>query len=134
MRQVPKNKYSLLALVWFAVCWYGILRESTSNAPPPFPHFDKAAHCGMFFVLVWLAARSFLEERKLPPYPALLVFAALFAVCSELAQLWFTRTRSAEIADGMADLSGAVLALLLAKNVAANRRIESGGLSEKTPQ
>ena len=122
MRLLPNNKYSLLALLWFAVCWYGLLRES-AGGPPPFPYFDKCAHCGMFFIQTWLLARSFLETRRRPPYRALLVFAAAFAVSGELAQLWFTYTRSAEVADGLADMLGAALALLLARNVAANRGI-----------
>ncbi|MDO4642050.1 MAG: VanZ family protein [Neisseria sp.] len=121
MKKLPFNKYTVFALIWFAVCWFGILRESTDNAPPPFPYFDKVAHCGMFFAQIWLLAHSFLAERKSVPYIGLLVFALSFAICSELAQLWFTQTRSAEVADALADMVGTILALLLVKNVAANR-------------
>ncbi|KPN71491.1 VanZ family protein [Neisseria sp. 83E34] len=118
LKNIPFNKYTVFALVWFVVCWFGILKESSGSAPP-FPHFDKAAHCGMFFAQIWLIARSFLEARRRPPYAALLVFALVFALSSELAQLWFTQTRSAELADGLADMLGTGLALLLARNVAA---------------
>lgn len=122
MKKLQFNKYMVFALLWFAVCWFGILRESTDNAPPPFPYFDKVAHCGMFFAQIWLFSRSFLADKKNIPYIGLMVFTLAFAVCSELAQLWFTQTRSAEVADGLADVLGAILALLLAGNATANQR------------
>lgn len=122
LNKLPFNKYTILALAWFCLCWYGILRESMANTPPPFPYFDKVAHCGLFFAQVWLLARSFLEARKPVPYFGLLVFTLLFALSSELAQLWFTETRSAELADGLADLTGAGLALLLVRNMAGGSR------------
>ncbi|MDO4248283.1 MAG: VanZ family protein [Neisseria sp.] len=121
LNKLPFNKYTVLALAWFCLCWYGILRESDGHTPPPFPYFDKVAHCGLFFGQIWLLARSFLDAGKPVPYKALLVFALSFALCSELAQLWFTQTRSAEWADGAADLLGAGLALWLVRSLTRNR-------------
>ncbi len=117
----PKNKFSILAVLWFAIAWYGLMKES-SGSPPPFPHFDKVAHCGLFFTQIWLLARSYIETPVRPiPYRSLLIFALLFATVSEIAQAWLTRTRSGDPLDALADMAGTAFALLLARNVAHNR-------------
>lgn len=109
--------YRILAVIWFAAAWFALLRESTPDGVPPFPHFDKVAHCALFFAQLWLAAKSWTHK---PPYVALMGFAALFALTSELAQAWFTQTRSGDIWDGAVDLIGAALALWLDKTVRQN--------------
>ncbi|MDO4998133.1 MAG: VanZ family protein [Neisseria sp.] len=117
MNILPKNKFSLLALAWFALAWYALLKESSNNAPPPFAHFDKVMHLALFFAQIWLLARSFIHEQKAVPYRVLAVFGITFAVCSEIAQAMFTQTRTGSIADVVADIVGMALALWLARKV-----------------
>ena len=112
---LPRNKYTLFAALWFAALWFALLLESGSHTPPPFPHFDKAAHFAAFFAQFWLAARAWNEECRRPPI--LLVLAA----ATEAAQALFTRTRSADLLDALADLSGTAAALWLADKVWRSR-------------
>lgn len=118
---VPRNKWLLLAAVWFVVIWVGLLRNNLGNdMPPMFPHFDKFAHCALFFAQIWLLARAWLAQQQRPPYLFLAIFALLFAAGSEIAQALFTQ-RTGDVWDMVADLVGASLALLLARNVSRNQ-------------
>ncbi|MGF6147781.1 Predicted integral membrane protein [Kingella potus] len=119
---LPRNKYTLLAALWFAALWYFLLRESSGHAPPPFPHFDKAAHFAAFFAQFWLAARAWIEARRRPPLLLLFAAAFLLAAASEAAQAAFTRTRSGDPADALADLAGTAAALFLADKVFRSRK------------
>ena len=109
--KLPRNKYTLFAAAWFVLLWAALLRESGGHTPPPFPHFDKAAHCAAFFAQFWLAARAWLEDGRRPPYLPL--------AATETAQAWFTAHRSGDLLDALADLAGTALALLLARQVSA---------------
>ena len=116
----PKNRFLIFALLWHIACWYGLLKES-SGTPPPFPHFDKFAHCALFFAQIWLLARAWLAEQRQPPYLGLALFAFVFAGSSEIAQALFTQ-RTGDSMDMLADLVGAGLALLLAQKVYRSRQ------------
>ena len=115
---LPRNKYTALAALWFVLLWYFLLRESGTHAAPPFPHFDKAAHCTAFFAQFWLAARAWLQENRRPPLLPLAAAAIALAAASETAQALFTRSRSGDPLD---DLAGAAAALLLAGKVFRSR-------------
>lgn len=118
---MPKNKYSILALLWFVASWYALLREGTPHLPPPFTLQDKIGHFAMFFAQIWLFARAWIEAQRQPPYRVLFIFAIVFAITSEWAQWWFTQFRRADWQDGVADILGAIVALLLARNLANHR-------------
>lgn len=118
---LPLNKYTALAALWFVLLWYFLLRESGTHAAPPFPHFDKAAHCAAFFAQFWLAARAWLQENRRPPLLPLAAAAIALAAASETAQTLFTRSRSGDPLDALADLLGAAAALLLAGKVFRSR-------------
>ncbi len=120
----PKNKYTLLAALWLVLLWYGLLREGGGRLPvPPFPHFDKAVHCAIFFAQFWLAARAFPADGRRPPYLMLTIAALLLAAATETAQWLLTATRSGDFLDAAADLAGAAAALLLVGRV---RRVSCG--------
>ena len=119
---MPRNKFALFALIWFIAAWVGLLRNHLGDhAPPPFPHFDKFAHCALFFAQIWLLARAWLAEQRQPPYLSLALFAFVFAGSSEIAQALFTQ-RTGDSMDMLADLVGAGLALLLAQKVYRSRQ------------
>lgn len=118
---IPANKFSLFALLWFAAGVYFLIFREADGSVPPFAHFDKAAHFALFFAQFWLCAKAFMSERRPIPYIALLAVAALLAVVSEAAQAMFTQTREGSAADALADIAGAVTALWLARKVYANK-------------
>lgn len=109
------NKFALLALLWFVIGIYALIFREASNDIPPFPHFDKVSHFGLFFVQLWLAARAFMQANKAIPYFTLLAFTLLYAIGSEWVQATFTENREASWLDGIADLCGAGIALLMVK-------------------
>ena len=89
--KLPRNKYTLFAAAWFVLLWAALLRENGGHTPPPFPHFDKAAHCAAFFAQFWLAARAWLEDGRRPPYLPLAAAALILAAATETAQAWLRR-------------------------------------------
>lgn len=112
--KLPRNRFAMLSALWFAGGIYALLRPA-ETAPPPFPHFDKAAHLALFFAQIWLLTKAF-RTGKLPiPYRSLIAFAFCFAVVSECAQAWFTATRTGSLGDVLADMAGTVLALFAAR-------------------
>lgn len=116
------NRWALLAVLWFAAGVYGLIFREAGSAPPPWPHFDKIAHCGLFFGQFWLLSKVFRAQGRSIPLLPLWLSALLLAVVSEWAQAAFTLTRSADWLDGVADMLGASAALWLAAEVAAARR------------
>ena len=96
---------------------YALLFKEGGNSAPPFPHFDKVGHFGLFFGQAWLCAKIFIQENREIPYKGILFAALLFAVGSELAQAFLTATRQGSIADGIADMAGTAAALWFAEKV-----------------
>ncbi len=86
MKALPLNKFTAAALIWFAATIYALLFKEGGNSAPPFPHFDKVGHFGLFFGQAWLCAKIFIQDNRNIPYKGILFAALLFAVGSELAQ------------------------------------------------
>mgnify|MGYP001746542434 FL=1 len=117
MKALPLNKFTAAALIWFAAAIYALLFKEGGNSAPPFPHFDKVGHFGLFFGQAWLCAKIFIQDNRNIPYKGILFAALLFAVGSELAQAFLTTTHQGSIADGIADMAGTTAALWFAAKV-----------------
>lgn len=117
--KLPKNRFALFAVLWFAAAVYSLLFREADGSVLPFAHFDKAAHFVLFFAQFWLCAKAFMNSGLAVPNRLLLVLALLFAAGSEIGQALFTRTREGGIGDAAADMLGACAALWLAAKVAA---------------
>lgn len=109
---MPKNKLTALAFLWFLGSLYFLLRPANPEEVMPFAHFDKLAHFSMFFGQFWLLCKAYTLELKAIPLKWLLVVAITWAIGSEALQLLLTSSRSAEVWDALADVLGAVLALV----------------------
>lgn len=119
---LPRNKFSVLALIWLAAGIYALVFIESSGSAPPIRHFDKIAHCGLFFVQLWLLAKAYLHQQRQPPYAMLSAFALIYALGSEWAQATFTLSREGSWGDVAADILGALLALTLARRAFINRQ------------
>ena len=117
MKGLPLNKFTAAALIWFAAAIYALLFREGGNSAPPFLHFDKVGHFGLFFGQAWLCAKIFIQDNRNIPYKGILFAALLFAIGSELAQAFLTATRQGSIADGIADMAGTAVALWFAEKV-----------------
>ncbi len=100
---------------------YALLLHEGGNMLPPFAHFDKIVHAGLFFGQFWLLAKVFLQGRRPVPLRALLAAALVLAAGSEWAQGALTATRQADWLDALADMAGAAAALYFAAQVQAAR-------------
>lgn len=111
------NKWLLFALLWLAASVYALFFKP-DNGTPPFAHFDKAAHFGLFFGQFWLLAKIFLHRQQTPPWRWLLPAAFIWAGLSEYLQATLTPDRHGDVFDAIADVLGAACALWLAVRVA----------------
>ncbi|ULJ60011.1 VanZ family protein [Wielerella bovis] len=108
----PRNKWLIFALIWFAAGIYALIfREGGTQQAPPFPHFDKFAHCLLFFAQTWLFAKAWLHENRRPAYMALFIFGLIYAISSEIAQHLLTQTRQGDWLDALANMLGVIIAL-----------------------
>ncbi len=78
------------------------------------PHFDKLAHFGLYFLLMGTMIiehrKSLTDTRKLMMMSLIPLF---FGISIEFIQSLFTRNRTGEILDGIADAAGVAVAVLL---------------------
>lgn len=109
----------ILAALWTAVilvlCWTPsqYVQEAEENAPWfAFPNLDKIVHWGMFvvFAILWLRA-----SRSRTRYPAVALAGLGLAILTEVGQLLPQIGRDASLADGITDMIGLTLGLILAR-------------------
>lgn len=88
-----------------------------------FPHFDKIVHFGMYFTMTVLVLQAFRKVRISFLQSAIYTFFISFAygLLMEFFQEIFTRKRTGEIWDLLANLSGIILAILIFRLLNKNR-------------
>jgi len=101
-------------LVLYCLFIYWLSDQPSLPTPMWFIHQDKIYHAGAYFIMGLLAWRSFKHLTDSPIILALIsiTFCCLFGVSDEWHQS-FVEGRSSDIADWIADSSGAGLAILL---------------------
>ncbi|MCI0921839.1 VanZ family protein [Sphingobacterium rhinopitheci] len=104
------------AILWGAIiCLFLLLPSNSYNSIPMFPGIDKMVHLGIFFVqatlLYWEASmKSNRTANKWIIILKVIPTTAVFAVMTELAQMYLTNTRSADPWDVFADIVGVGMA------------------------
>jgi VanZ family protein len=110
------------ALIWAAVVWIIGGLQSTPSVPAG-AGLDKAAHFLMYGLLGFLLARGWSVVGWRGPWLLPVSIALLLGVADEVRQ----RTvpgRSADVADWVADVSGASAGVFIALRMTRRRRIE----------
>ncbi|MGI6047842.1 MAG: VanZ family protein [Petrimonas sp.] len=94
---------------------------SSDDVPslPPIIAWDKIAHFGMFFVLSAVSLFDYYRLHNGEPKMRRWIFwgfvlPVIYGAVIELMQKYFFLTRSAEMADFIADVFGSLIALLIA--------------------
>ncbi|OJV39103.1 MAG: hypothetical protein BGO33_14185 [Bacteroidia bacterium 43-41] len=94
---------------------------SSDDVPqlPPIIAWDKVAHFGMFFVLSAVSLFDYFQLQNGHPKMGRWIFwgfvlPVMYGAAIELMQKYFFRSRSAEMADFIADVLGSLIALLIA--------------------
>lgn len=108
----PPSRRLHHAWVWPAVLAAGIFLASSRSqiAEPDISHIDKVAHFSVYGLLATLLCR--LGRRGWRTAVCALLAASLYGISDEWHQS-FTPGRSVEVADWVADTSGAALAVTL---------------------
>lgn len=97
--------------------------QSQIAGPAGIPHLDKIAHFGVFGLLATLVLRVFFDSRHLVRTTVVAIaLASVYGMSDEFHQS-FTPGREVDIADWIADTSGAALAVALYAFWAAYRRL-----------
>jgi VanZ family protein len=115
----------LLSAYWAALLWALVIATlaGASELPrtPAIPHFDKAAHFGVYLVLGGLLGWGWLRAGRRPARIWLLLFALVLGTSDEFRHARNPK-RSAELGDWVADAFGAATGLLLTTRLLARRR------------
>ncbi|PJJ09564.1 VanZ like protein [Flavobacterium sp. 1] len=113
---MPKYILFLVALFWAGVIAYFCLVKSSDLPVVNIPGIDKCIHTFFHFVFtfVWFLffRKQFKFKYDLKPLMLSLLFSFVFGILIEILQELFTITRHADVADVLANLTGAVLAVL----------------------
>ena len=122
----------LLFLAWGgAIVWL-----SLTPTPPviktPLLGWDKFQHLAAYGMLTLLGGRAFggVIHGRMRTWLAAAVAATAFGALMEFAQLMFTRHRTAEVGDLLADLTGAALVYLFFRFLNAGSRRNGGSAIE----
>jgi VanZ family protein len=109
----------LLLLFWKPVLWLALIcyalfipaKELPVKPLFKIPHFDKMVHFGLFFILCFLLLRPF-KRVKLKYYLMATLISIVFSGLLEFSQQIFSKSRSSDIYDFMANTLGILFAVL----------------------
>jgi VanZ family protein len=109
--------------IWLSIAWTTIILILLSLPGSMLPHeetfqipnFDKLVHAGLFggFVLLW---STYFSEKKITQRKLLIIFfrifiiASLYGATTEFIQKYFIPGRDFDVADILADMTGAAIA------------------------
>jgi VanZ family protein len=113
---VLKRIFLLAALFWTGVILFFCLEDASNIPQIDIENIDKVIHAFFHFVFTFLWFLFLKKKLKSTSiFKSLLysfVFSFVFGVAVEIMQELFTTTRSADVLDELANLSGAILAIL----------------------
>lgn len=108
--------FLLAALFWTGVILFFCLVKSSNLPTIEILYLDKAIHVFFHFVFttLWFLffKKKLITSNIFRPLVISFVFSFFFGVAIELMQQFFTTTRSADVLDELANLSGASLAVV----------------------
>ncbi|MBC7847396.1 MAG: VanZ family protein [Flavobacterium sp.] len=108
--------FLIAALFWSGVILFFCLIKSSDLPQIEVPYLDKAIHATFHFVFTVLWFLFFKKKLNTSnifrPLVISFVFSFFFGIAIELMQQFFTTTRSADVMDELANLSGATLAVI----------------------
>lgn len=120
-----KRKY-IYILIWTALIIYASLNSGEYMPKIPlFPHIDKVVHFCMYFGQSFLFVPLFSKiKNKILKYSYAFIASSLFGFTMEFFQYYFTKTRSGDLFDAIANASGALLGCLFYLIFFDSKRIE----------
>ncbi len=108
----PFVRYWLPVLAHMALTFYFSHQPRLPGPPMSIPYFDKIMHASFFGLLAFLFLRAWLKGDysfiNLKTVGVTLLFVGLYGLSDEFHQS-FIPTRSPDLADWLADMTGAVV-------------------------
>jgi VanZ family protein len=114
-------------LLWLTLICYGLFLPANELPIKPFlkiPHFDKMVHFSLFFGLCLLLFRPF-KLAQLRQYFWAPVISIGFSAVLELVQNSITSSRSSNIYDFLANLSGILVSILFYHFLVSEKKWEN---------
>ena len=114
-------------LAWLAIICYGLLIPADVIPTKPFlniPHLDKIIHAFLFFTLCLLLFRPFKKLNLKYYYVYALLTSVLLGAFLESIQHFFSSTRSSDIYDFIANISGIVISVFFFRFVVSDKKWE----------
>ena len=111
-----KNIFLFAALFWTGIILFFCL-ENAKNIPQiNILYIDKVIHAVFHFVFTTLwflyLKKKLNSPKSFKPLAWAFVFSFFFGIAIELIQQFFTTTRTADVFDVLANISGATLAVI----------------------
>jgi VanZ family protein len=110
---MQKNIKYLYLLIWISLSVYALLTPSGSLPKfNPFEHFDKVIHAGLFFTLFVILVPIYLKKQHyFKSYFFSFITTITTGIIFEILQNRLSSGRSGSVADAIADVTGAVIAI-----------------------
>lgn len=125
---MPKQVYFYAALFWTGLILFFCLIRSSTMPSVRIPNLDKLVHAFLHFVLTTLWFLFFKKQFEIvgvgKPLLVSVLFSFVFGIAIEVMQHFFTLSRSADVLDVVANLCGAILAVIAIALLAKWTRIE----------
>ena len=124
---VPSSKYLLGAIIW-TITIAVLCLESSSDLPSvKVVGIDKIVHVTFHFVFVNLWYLFFVNNNFTKNYSNLVTktffLSVSYGVLIEIAQQLFTKTRQADVLDVLANITGAILAVIMIKILSQRKKL-----------
>ena len=111
-----KRIFLYSALFWTGVILFFCLIKSSDIPKVNIQNLDKVIHAffHFVFVLLWFLffKKKFNSTNSFKPLAISFVFSFIFGIIIEMLQQFFTTTRTGDLLDVLANLSGATLAVI----------------------
>lgn len=114
---MPKYLLLLVALLWTSIVSYFCLVQSSDLPVINIQNLDKCIHVFFHFVFTFVWFLFLYKQLKLDsifkPLLTSFLLSFVFGIIIEMLQGLVTTTRSADVMDGVANVTGATLAVVL---------------------
>ena len=124
---VPSNKYLLGAILWTITITILCLESSSSLPSVKVIGLDKIVHITFHFVFVNLWYLFFINNNSTKNNVNLVTktffLSFSYGVSIEIAQQLFTKTRQADVLDVLANITGAILAVIMIKILSQRKKL-----------
>lgn len=115
----PSKKYFISSIIWALIIAFLCLESSAGLPKVKVFGIDKIVHCGFHFVLTGLLFTFFWNNNFIKNNNSFLkkafLISLIYGILIEVAQQLFTTTRQADVLDVLANVTGAILAILSIK-------------------